>query len=159
MDPTKRRIRKIDRDVQRFVAHALHNTSLSLSDYEMIQTVHHRPGITQGELCRRYSQDKSTVARRAAKLEQEGYIQRLPSEEDRRSKHLYVTEKGRALRDRKVEAEAFYFSWLTEELSEEELAALIPLLDKLHNRSRNERWAEFVHILADYGQSRQGGEK
>ena len=62
MDPTKRRIRKIDRDVQRFVAHALHNTSLSLSDYEMIQTVHHRPGITQGELCRRYSQDKSTVA-------------------------------------------------------------------------------------------------
>ena len=58
-----------------------------------------------------------------------------------------------------MEAEAFYFSWLTEELSEEELAALIPLLDKLHNRSRNERWAEFVHILADYGQSRQGGEK
>ena len=73
MDPTKRRIRKIDRDVQRFVAHALHNTSLSLSDYEMVQTVHHRPGITQGELCRRYSQDKSTVARRAAKLEKKGF--------------------------------------------------------------------------------------
>ena len=128
MDPTKRRIRKIDRDVQRFVAHALHNTSLSLSDYEMVQTVHHRPGITQGELCRRYSQDKSTVARRAAKLEREGYIQRLPSEEDRRSKHLFVTEKGQALRNQKIDAEAFYFSWLTAELSEEELAVLIGAL-------------------------------
>ena len=150
MDPTKRRIRKIDRDVQRFVAHALHNTSLSLSDYEMIQTVHHRPGITQGELCRRYSQDKSTVARRAAKLEREGYIQRLPSEEDRRSKHLYVTEKGLSLRNQKIDAETFYFSWLTAELTEEELAVLVPLLDKLHTRSRNERLEDLTHILAEY---------
>ena len=150
MDPTKRRIRKIDRDVQRFVAHALHNPSLSLSDYEMVQTVHHRPGITQGELCRRYSQDKSTVARRAAKLEKEGYIQRLPSDEDRRSKHLYVTDKGLALRNQKIDAEVFYFSWLTAELTEEEISVLVPLLDKLHARSRGERLEDFVHILSEY---------
>lgn len=132
------------------MAHALHNTSLSLSDYEMVQTVHHRPGITQGELCRRYSQDKSTVARRAAKLEKEGYIQRLPSDEDRRSKHLYVTDKGLALRNQKIDAEVFYFSWLTAELTEEEISVLVPLLDKLHARSRGERLEDFVHILSEY---------
>lgn len=78
MDPTERRIRKIDRDAQRFVARALGNTDLSLSDYDMIHTIYHRPGITQEVLRRMYAQDKSTIARRAAKLEADGYIRRVP---------------------------------------------------------------------------------
>ena len=53
MDPTRRRIRKIDRDVQRFVAKALGNTDLTLSDYDMIHTIEHRPGITQEQLRKR----------------------------------------------------------------------------------------------------------
>ena len=124
MDPTKRRFRKIDRDAQRFVAQALGNTDLSLSDYDMIHAVRHRPGITQEELRRLYCLDKSTIARRAAKLEEAGYIRRRPSPEDKRRKELFVTEKGDALREAKVEAEAFYFDWLTAELTEAELALL-----------------------------------
>lgn len=93
------------------------------------------------------------MARRAAKLEREGYIQRLPSDQDRRSKHLYVTEKGLTLRNQKIDAEVFYFTWLTEELTEEELAVLVPLLDRLHTRSRNERLEDFTHILAEYSRT------
>ena len=78
MDPTRRRIRKIDKDAQRFVAQALGNTNLSLSDYDMIHTVNRRPGITQEELRKKYCLDKSTIARRAAKLEAEGYICSVP---------------------------------------------------------------------------------
>ena len=150
MDPTKRRIRKIDRDAQRFVAQALGNTDLSLSDYDMIHTVRHRPGVTQEELRRLYCLDKSTIARRAAKLEEAGYIRRCPSTEDKRRKELFVTEKGDALREAKVEAEAFYFGWLTSELEEAELAALVPLLDKLQLRSRDERRQEFARLLEAY---------
>ena len=116
MDPTKRRIRKIDRDAQRFVAQALGNTDLSLSDYDMIHTVRHRPGVTQEELRRLYCLDKSTIA----------------------------------LREAKVEAEAFYFRWLTAELTEAELSVLVPLLDQLQRRSRDERRQEFVHLLEEY---------
>ena len=76
MDPTNRRIRKIDKDSQRFVAQALGHTNLTLSDYDMIHTVQHRPGITQEQLRQKYAQDKSTIARRAAKLEAGGYIER-----------------------------------------------------------------------------------
>ena len=78
MDPTRRRIRKIDRDGQRFVAKALGNTDLTLSDYDMIHTIEHRPGITQEQLRKKYAQDKSTIARRAAKLEAGGYMARRP---------------------------------------------------------------------------------
>lgn len=156
MDPTKRRIRKIDRDAQRFVAQALGNTDLSLSDYDMIHTVRHRPGVTQEELRRLYCLDKSTIARRAAKLEEAGYIYRRPSSEDKRRKELFVTEKGDALREAKVEAEAFYFHWLTAELTEAELAALVSLLDRLQLRSRDERRQDFVHLLEDYEKTHPG---
>lgn len=153
MDPTRRRIRKIDRDAQRFVAQALGNTDLSLSDYDMIHTVRHRPGVTQEELRRLYCLDKSTIARRAAKLEEAGYLRRRPSPEDKRRKELFVTERGEALREAKVEAEAFYFDWLAAELTEAELSALVPLLDKLQLRSRDERRQGFVHLLEAYGKT------
>ena len=150
MDPTERRIRKIDRDAQRFVARALGNTDLSLSDYDMIHTSYHRPGLTQEVLRRMYAQDKSTIARRAAKLEADGYIRRVPDPEDGRRKQLFVTEKGSLVRNAKLEAESFFFEWLTAELTPEELAALCPLLDRIQLRSRDERRQEFAHLLEAY---------
>ena len=150
MDPTRRRIRKIDRDVQRFVAKALGNTDLTLSDYDMIHTIEHRPGITQEQLRKKYAQDKSTIARRAAKLEAGGYIERRPHPGDGRRKQLYITDKGRAIRNAKVEAESFYFEWLTAELIHEQQDVLRPLLNRLQLRSRDERRQEFVHLLKLY---------
>lgn len=100
MDPTRRRIRKIDKDAQRFVAQALGNTNLSLSDYDMIHTINHRPGITQEDLRKKYCLDKSTIARRAAKLEQEGYIERRPHPEDGRPEAAVHHGKGRGAAQR-----------------------------------------------------------
>ena len=156
MDPTNRRIRKIDKDSQRFVAQALGNTNLTLSDYDMIHTVQHRPGITQEQLRKKYALDKSTIARRAAKLEAGGYIERRPHPEDGRRKQLFVTEKGAAIRNAKVDAESFYYEWLTAELSQEELDVLRPLLNRLQLRSRDERRQEFVHLLKLYTDTHGG---
>ncbi len=153
MDPTDRKIRKIDRDVQRFVSKALGNADLSLSDYDMIHTVRHRPGITQEDLRQLYYQDKSTVARRAAKLESSGYLERRTHPVDARRKQLFVTPKGEALRDAKVDAEAFYFTWLVQTLSPSELETLCSLLDRLQIRSRDERRAQFEHLLDSYAQT------
>ena len=158
MDPTNRRIRKIDRDAQRFVSLALGNTDLTLSDYDMIHTVQHRPGITQEQLRQKYGQDKSTIARRAAKLEAGGYIERRPHPEDGRRKQLYITEKGSAVRNAKVEAEAFYFEWLYAGLTREELDVLCPLLNRLQLRSRDERRQKFVHLLEFYDRTHPGPE-
>ena len=116
----------------------------------MIHTIYHRPGITQEDLRRMYAQDKSTIARRAAKLEAEGYILRAPDPEDGRKKQLFVTEKGSLVRNAKLEAESFFFEWLTAELTPEELDALCPLLDRIQLRSRDERRQEFVHLLESY---------
>ena len=153
MDPTNRRIRKIDKDAQRFVAQALGNTNLTLSDYDMIHTIQHRPRISQEQLRKKYALDKSTIARRAAKLEAGGYIERRPHPEDGRRKQLVITAKGSAIRNAKVEAEAFFFEWLTAELSQEELDALCPVLNRIQLRSRDERRQKFIHLLRMYNES------
>lgn len=49
-----------------------------------------------------------------------------------------------------MEAESFFFEWLTAELTPEELAALCPLLDRIQLRSRDERRQEFAHLLEAY---------
>lgn len=57
----------------------------------------------------------------------------------------------------KVEAESFFFQWLTEDLSEEELSQLCPLLERIQLRSRTERRAQFETLLARYQKTHPGG--
>ena len=110
----------------------------------------------QEQLRKKYALDKSTIARRAAKLEAGGYIERRPHPEDGRRKQLFITEKGAAIRNAKVDAESFYYEWLTAELSQEELDVLRPLLNRLQLRSRDERRQESVHLLKLYTDTHGG---
>lgn len=81
---------------------------------------------------------------------------RRPHPVDGRRKQLYITEKGAMLRDAKVEAESFFFQWLTEDLSDEELGQLCPLLERIQLRSRAERRAQFETLLARYQKTHPG---
>ena len=55
-----------------------------------------------------------------------------------------------------MDAESFYYEWLTAELSQEELDMLRPLLNRLQLRSRDERRQEFVHLLKLYTDTHGG---
>ena len=55
------------------------------------------PGISQEQLAQRISINKSNVARQAAALEEEGYIERRPCGKDKRVLRLYPTDKTLAL--------------------------------------------------------------
>ncbi len=54
------------------------------------------PGISQEQLSRRIYANKSNVARQLATLEESGYVERRPGEEDRRVMEVYPTEKALA---------------------------------------------------------------
>ena len=74
-------------------------------------------------------------------------------------KQLFITKKGAAVRDAKVDAEAFFFEWLTDDLTPEELMVLCPLLDRIQLRSRDERRQGFVHLLEAYAKSHDSHKK
>lgn len=95
--------------------------------------------LTQSEMCSTFFLTKQTVNSALKTLEQSGYIRMECSADNRRRKHIYLTEAGKAFCARtidhlfEIEERAF------QRLSEEERAAILALgqkhLDLLHEEA------------------------
>lgn len=72
---------------------------LAKGQYLYLVRVAEYPGIIQEELSELLSVDRSTVARSVQKLEKTGLIRRETTDENKKNKCLYVTEKGLELYD------------------------------------------------------------
>lgn len=55
------------------------------------------PGMSQGELTKELSLSKETVSVTVRRLEQAGYVRRVVSDNDKRLRLLYLSEKGENL--------------------------------------------------------------
>ncbi len=62
-----------------------------------LYTVLEEPGCTQSHLCDLLCQPKQSVNSSLKKLEQEGYVTLQVTDTDKRSKHIFLTEKGETL--------------------------------------------------------------
>ena len=94
------------------------------------------PGLSQDEIARGLYVNKSTGARVIAHLEKSGYVERRPSEEDRRRILLYPTQKAL---DALPEVRGIVRGWndyLLEEFSEEEKEALVNMLARVSKRAQ-----------------------
>ncbi len=88
------------------------------------------PGLTQDALVQLLGFDKSGIARHAAFLEEEGYLERRPGK-DKRVLHLYPTEKTLQLYPRLQEAMNEWENDLLEALSPEDRKTLKQLLSQV----------------------------
>src|SRR6516164_7622835 len=100
-------------------------------EYTMLVLVHENPGSTAARLARALAVSAPNITMWLDKLQRRGLMRREASETDRRSQHLYLTDKGRKLAEeatrRVIEAEHHAFS----HLSNGERAILVELLRKL----------------------------
>ena len=95
------------------------------------------PGISQDKLAKRICINKSNVARQAAILEEKGFLTRLPSSTDKRIMELYPTQKTLDLLPQISGILKCWESCITGDLTEEELAQLAQLLEKMKIRATN----------------------
>ncbi len=116
-------------------------TALGLNGYQApyVPEICNTPGITQEQLAQRLHVNRSSITRQLALLEENGFILRQRSTEDRRSIEVYPTNKM-------VEALPIvrdtFRRWrmeLTKGLTEEELELLETLLERLANRAEEIR--------------------
>jgi DNA-binding MarR family transcriptional regulator len=100
-------------------------------EYTMLVLVQENPGSTAARLARALAVSAPNITMWLEKLQRRGLVRREASGTDRRSQHLYVTDKGRKLAEeatrRVVEAERHAFA----HLSIGERAILVELLHKL----------------------------
>ena len=98
------------------------------------------PGISQDKLAARICINKSNVARQTAVLEEDGFVQRKPSQDDKRIMELYPTEKTLELMPQIRQVLRDWRCYLMEGLTQEEVEVLDKALETM--RQRAGAWVE-----------------
>ena len=98
------------------------------------------PGISQDTLARRVFLNKSVVARQLATLEENGFVERPSCQKDKRITRLHPTEKTLQLQAQLQSIWADCEHFLTEGMTEEEVAMLEMMLGRLQLQSA--KWME-----------------
>lgn len=68
---------------------------LTAAQYVVIATLANCTDVSAGELCKRVSYDPGAMTRMIDRLEQSGFVRRVPCPRDRRSIRLELTPNGR----------------------------------------------------------------
>lgn len=147
MDITERKITKIAREAEKLVTISLRDDGVGSAEIDLIHALRHDPGCTQAKLAEILHADKAAVARRTKNLEAKGYLVRQDDPNDRRSQHLFPTERAEALKSSKAEIESSFYEYLLSSLTEEEAATFAALLDRLYSASKTESRAGFPHFV------------
>ncbi|TVQ39754.1 MAG: MarR family transcriptional regulator [Wenzhouxiangella sp.] len=109
---------------------------LSVTEWRVIAILGRFPGISATEVTEKSAMDKVAVSRAVRRLIDAGRIRRQANDNDRRAKHLYLSEEGQAVFDAIVPAALAYEQRLVDALSDEEKQQLDRLLNRLTELSR-----------------------
>ncbi|QGQ45112.1 MarR family winged helix-turn-helix transcriptional regulator [Metabacillus sediminilitoris] len=90
-----------------------------------------KDGMTQNEIAEKLLKDKTNIARMVSNLEKKGFIKREPCEKDRRSLHLFLTNKGRELGHRVIPITEDLNKLVCEGITDEELSEVRRILSKI----------------------------
>ncbi len=82
-----------------FLYHEIEKFGITGGQFQFLMGLTREDGITQEELANSYHMNESTIARALRKLEDAGMVQRKVDENNRRTKIITVTKKGRTVVD------------------------------------------------------------
>ncbi|SMC23357.1 DNA-binding transcriptional regulator, MarR family [Clostridium acidisoli DSM 12555] len=89
----------LNRQSQAYISNALKNINISYSECVFLSNLYNNEGINQEELSSILFIDKTLTAKSIKSLEEKGFLIRERCEIDKRSKRLYLTDKGRGCKE------------------------------------------------------------
>ncbi|WP_078411570.1 MarR family winged helix-turn-helix transcriptional regulator [Priestia abyssalis] len=134
-----------------YISIVIHQTDLTLTSYVktklaplniapeqnlIMMLLWEKDGRTQNEIAEKLYKDKTNIARMASNLESKGFIQRVPSKEDRRSLKLYLTDKGKELGHSVTPIGEEFNRQVCNGITDEELKELRRILSKMRDNVR-----------------------
>ena len=147
MDPTKRQMTKIAREVSKLAGRMLRDQGIGTAEFDVVHVIRKNPGITQAGIRDQLGIDKGAMARQIASLEAKGFLIRKENPQDGRSQLLYATEKADQLKNSKAYIESVFYEWLLEPLSDQQRQELAATLETLYLRSREQSRAGFPEVV------------
>ena len=127
------RIGGISRRIKRMLDETLDEHNLSSGEWHALGSLSRAPNgrRTAGELASKMELSSAAMTNRLDRLEKAGLVRRIPDERDRRSVQIEVTEEGRALYERAVDAQAAKEAIVAEALTPSQQDDLNDLLRRL----------------------------
>jgi DNA-binding MarR family transcriptional regulator len=133
-------IRGITTQMNKYIGKISEKYGVNHGQFEYFMMIHQKPGINQIEMARIKNVGKTSVTKAISILEKDGFIQREPSENDKRIMLCSVTTKGNALAEKLLHLYDAIQSNLFAGFSEKDLSLFYQFLNRL---------SENAHALPD----------
>jgi DNA-binding MarR family transcriptional regulator len=116
---------------------------VSAGQWPFLRALWVEEGLTQRELSRRVAMREPTTVTALNVLEKGGLVRRVPSTEDNRKIHIYLTAKGRKLRDKLMPFVAEVNTIAAEGVTDEDVAVMRRVLLRMSDNLAREEAAHF----------------
>ena len=124
------------RCANQFRADKLAEVGLSGCQHSYIINICNNPGISQDALSKKLYINKSNVARQLSILEENGFIVRKQSTEDKRNMLVFPTEKAKQALPVVIKVLREWSSYLSEGFTEEEIRKFTEMMDKISEKAQ-----------------------
>ncbi len=104
--------------------------------HSYVHAICRNPGMSQDKLAKHLFMNKSSVTRHLAYLEQNGYVERKASAEDKREMLVYPSQRMLDIHPEVVQISKQWNALLSENLTEAEMTAFLEVLDKIYERAK-----------------------
>ena len=104
--------------------------------YNYVMPICFHPGMSQEQLARHVCVDKYNVTRHLAKLEEMGYVERRPSETDKRATLVYPTQKLEEMLPKVRQINKDWSDYILDGFSQEEIKQLEETMLKIARRAK-----------------------
>lgn len=116
---------------QKYYDKVLNEYNLGYSQFIFLTSIFENEGMMMNELASNGCFDKGSITKAIAKLEDMGFVRVENSEDDKRTKKLFTTQKTRDLMPKLYKIRQEWLSYLSSELNQEEIESYTKIMDKL----------------------------
>ncbi|MDD3246844.1 MAG: MarR family transcriptional regulator [Methanosarcina sp.] len=113
-----------------YMVKELETYRIGSGQFDFLMVLYHKDGISQESLAKILKVSKATSTRALQSLEKEGYVYRQRDENDHRAYKVYLTEKGKEIRDVVLEKLISFVDTLLSDFTPEEKEIFRQLVQK-----------------------------
>ncbi len=124
-------VHRTDVKMTNYFTNRLKPYGVTPEQWGIISILSHEKGTTQKELAEGIDKNQTTVVRMIQSMERKGLVKKIFNEQDQRSHHLFLTEKGDEIKKEILPVVIDAHRTVTNQLSDEEVQQLKLLLNKL----------------------------
>lgn len=131
-------IQDVSRLMRRNFNRRVQDLGLTQAQWQILVRIAHMEGARQTQIADILEMQPISVARMIDRMEAAGWVERRPDPQDRRAVNLYLTEKAEPILEKMRERATLTRALATKDLPEEDLAALLRILQNMRENLRRE---------------------